>query len=397
MGLFDKKFCDICGEKIGLLGNRKLEDGNLCKDCAAKLSPWFSERKASTVEDIRGQLEYREANKEAVAAFNTTTSYGQVKKLLLDQNNGKFMIAATRNYQTENPDVLDFSQVTGCDIEVKENKTEQMTKDAEGHSVSYNPRRYTYNYDFYCNISVNHPYFNEMSFKLNDTSVTIDPNTTTTTYGGMNAARPMNQAYGQTRPMTAPQSPTRPAAPTGRPANTLNTPIARNMAANPGAAARPMNNLAAMNHATVKPQGASIGAGINAAVNRGNATGGVNARMNTPVRPNLNTPPARPVTPAARPAVNTGYARPVGMNQAVTTQDPQVLASYNTRYQSYLQMGDEIKAALTQIHDDYIADMEAKQEAMPTMAVNCPYCGGVSVPDETGCCAFCGASLVGLF
>ena len=44
MGLFDKKYCDICGEKIGLLGNRKLEDGNLCKNCAAKLSPFFSER-----------------------------------------------------------------------------------------------------------------------------------------------------------------------------------------------------------------------------------------------------------------------------------------------------------------------------------------------------------------
>ena len=26
MGLFDKKYCDICGEKIGLLGNRKVED-----------------------------------------------------------------------------------------------------------------------------------------------------------------------------------------------------------------------------------------------------------------------------------------------------------------------------------------------------------------------------------
>ena len=34
MGLFDKKYCDICGEKIGLLGNRKLENGNLCKNCA---------------------------------------------------------------------------------------------------------------------------------------------------------------------------------------------------------------------------------------------------------------------------------------------------------------------------------------------------------------------------
>ena len=47
MGLFDKKYCDICGEKIGLLGNRKLEDGNLCKDCAKKLSPWFSDRRSS--------------------------------------------------------------------------------------------------------------------------------------------------------------------------------------------------------------------------------------------------------------------------------------------------------------------------------------------------------------
>ena len=36
MGLFDKKICDICGEKIGLLGNRKLDDGNLCKDCDEK-------------------------------------------------------------------------------------------------------------------------------------------------------------------------------------------------------------------------------------------------------------------------------------------------------------------------------------------------------------------------
>ena len=37
--LFDKKECSVCGGEIGLLGNRKLEDGNLCKECAAKLSP----------------------------------------------------------------------------------------------------------------------------------------------------------------------------------------------------------------------------------------------------------------------------------------------------------------------------------------------------------------------
>ena len=51
--VFEKKTCDICGGEIGLLGNRKLDDGNLCKDCAAKLSPWFSDRRRSSVNQIR--------------------------------------------------------------------------------------------------------------------------------------------------------------------------------------------------------------------------------------------------------------------------------------------------------------------------------------------------------
>ena len=60
--LFEKKNCDVCGEEIKLLGNRKLEDGNLCKNCASKLSPWFDERRHSTVSQIKDQLAYREAN-----------------------------------------------------------------------------------------------------------------------------------------------------------------------------------------------------------------------------------------------------------------------------------------------------------------------------------------------
>lgn len=69
MGFFDRKYCDICGEKIGLLGNRKLEDGNLCKECAQKLSRWFEERRHSTVEDIKCQLEYRKQNEKRYKAF----------------------------------------------------------------------------------------------------------------------------------------------------------------------------------------------------------------------------------------------------------------------------------------------------------------------------------------
>ena len=55
--MFEKKNCDICGGEIGLLGNKKLEDGNLCKECASKLSPWFSDRRRSTVDQIREQLD----------------------------------------------------------------------------------------------------------------------------------------------------------------------------------------------------------------------------------------------------------------------------------------------------------------------------------------------------
>lgn len=80
MGLFDKKYCDICGEKIGLLGNRKLEDGNLCKDCARKLSPFFSERRNSTVEDIKRQLAYRAENEKKLAGFTPSMTFDGSKR-----------------------------------------------------------------------------------------------------------------------------------------------------------------------------------------------------------------------------------------------------------------------------------------------------------------------------
>ena len=171
MGLFDKKYCDICGSKIGLLGNRKLEDGNLCKDCAKKLSPWFSERRHSTKTSIQEQLNYREANREAVAAFHTTRSLGKNTKLLLDEDNRKFMVTSASNLSEANPDVLDYNQVTGCDLEIDENRSEKKRTDKDGKQVSYVPPRYEYSYNFYVTIQVNHPYFDDMRFQLNGSSV----------------------------------------------------------------------------------------------------------------------------------------------------------------------------------------------------------------------------------
>ena len=67
--MFEKKICGICGGEIGLLGNRKLEDGNMCKNCAAKLSPFFSDRRSSTLEQIREQLAYREDQHKRIFSF----------------------------------------------------------------------------------------------------------------------------------------------------------------------------------------------------------------------------------------------------------------------------------------------------------------------------------------
>ncbi len=172
--LFEKKECDICGGEIGLLGNRKLEDGNMCKECAKKLSPWFDERRHSTVVQIKEQLAYREENRAAVAAFRTTRSFGESQLLCMDEDKGKFYVAKTRDINKENPDVLDFSQVTGCELDIDEDRCEEKREDKDGNKVSYNPPRYRYNYDFDIVIRVNHPYFDDMRFRLNDDSVEVN-------------------------------------------------------------------------------------------------------------------------------------------------------------------------------------------------------------------------------
>ena len=163
--LFDKKECSICGGEIGLLGNRKLEDGNMCKSCAAKLSPWFGDRRQSTVDEIKEQLDYREANREKVASFRITRTLGERTKVLLDEDAGLFMVTAAKNLEEANPDVLSFSDVTGCKLDIDESRTEIEYEDKDGERKSFNPRRYAYSYDFYIVINVNNPYFNEIRLR----------------------------------------------------------------------------------------------------------------------------------------------------------------------------------------------------------------------------------------
>ena len=67
--------------------------------------------------------------------------------------------------------MIDFADVTGCDLKIDEDRDEIKKKDAEGKLVSYDPPRYEYSYDFDILIRVNNPYFDEISMRLNPSSV----------------------------------------------------------------------------------------------------------------------------------------------------------------------------------------------------------------------------------
>ncbi|MCR5041202.1 MAG: DUF4428 domain-containing protein [Clostridia bacterium] len=166
MGMFDKKFCDVCGEKIGMIVTRKLDDGNLCKDCARKLSPFFSERRHSTVEEIKQQLAYREQNKQNLASFNPTMELGTGMKIYIDQAAGAFICTRSSNWRADNPDIIPLGAVTGCEVEIDEDRDEIYMRDANGQNRSYNPPRYKYSYKMDYKIGVNTPYFTEIEFEL---------------------------------------------------------------------------------------------------------------------------------------------------------------------------------------------------------------------------------------
>ena len=84
----------------------------------------------------------------------------------------QFIVSRFSDWRSTNPDVLDYSKLTGCTTRITEDKDEITTKDAEGKEVSFMPPRYRYTYDFKAVLNVSNPYFDEMRF---------EPTTSTTT------------------------------------------------------------------------------------------------------------------------------------------------------------------------------------------------------------------------
>ena len=175
--LFAKKDCEICGGEIGLLGNRKLEDGDCCKSCASKLSPWFDERRHSTVAQIREQIAYREQNEAALASFKPIKAIGENYKMYVEydgQNPSRFIVNKNSLMTEGNPDIVPFANVAGCEVDVRDCRTEEKRRNDAGEYVSYIPPRYKFRYDFYIKLTIRDiPWFDDIRFKVNDRTVEI--------------------------------------------------------------------------------------------------------------------------------------------------------------------------------------------------------------------------------
>lgn len=165
MGLFGKETCGICGGELDS-DRHKVGDGFVCGGCARKLSPFFSAWRRSSTSEIKRQLAYRETNKADVAAFNVTRMFGGFTKVLLDDGARKMIVTSEDRWRELNPDVIGYSQVAGCDVEVHESRTEIWRERVDDSESDSDLPRYEIDLGIYVTIRVNNPWFDAIEFKV---------------------------------------------------------------------------------------------------------------------------------------------------------------------------------------------------------------------------------------
>lgn len=176
MGFFDKKYCDFCGEKIGLLGDKKLRDGHMCKVCEKKISDYIRDRKEWSVDEMRMHLIDREQNYETLRNINLTNVLCSGRnRVYFDCEQGYFFKCWTDRYLDENPDLIGFWHVTGCTTEIRESKSELTfeaeDKDHRKKNIKYEPAEYKYDYDFYVTVMLREFFVKSITIKVNDNDV----------------------------------------------------------------------------------------------------------------------------------------------------------------------------------------------------------------------------------
>ena len=156
MGLFDgnKKTCELCGEKIGLLGGlftaEELAGGaSICGNCRGKCTPGELNFKGMTLDDVKANIAAAEANKKKGATeFKATQkikkgAYRDRDFVDIDTNHGWFMNADEKNGWVYDLDAvyyfnldLVYAPVEGGSFEVRTEDYPELPKIPQGVKVT---------------------------------------------------------------------------------------------------------------------------------------------------------------------------------------------------------------------------------------------------------------------
>ncbi len=146
MGLFKKKYCEFCGEKIGSFNRgKKFKDGELCCECSEELSSNWHDTIRYTLADAVKHIDERKLNLEKLKSeFNPTAYYGFRPTLFVDEENKLFCItlggarettADTPRYVRENCDLFSFSQLEDTMLTSNENGIHTLIVSVTGNPL----------------------------------------------------------------------------------------------------------------------------------------------------------------------------------------------------------------------------------------------------------------------
>lgn len=167
--------CILCGAEAVSFGSQAIAAGWLCGDCVGKMSPWFRLRQDITPGELCTHLAYRESNKALLSDFLPTVRLWRNPTLYMDDVHRQFAVsdALTKEFPAENPDILEYGQILQCDTQIEESKTELKQFSPGLGRISYRPKRYNYRFHIWVRILVNHPFFKEMRFRLNQRPLVV--------------------------------------------------------------------------------------------------------------------------------------------------------------------------------------------------------------------------------
>ena len=144
MGLFKKKKCAFCDEKIGAFNKgKRFTDGELCCDCSSELSPNWYDTARYTIHDAAMHIDKRKENlKRLTSEFAPDVYYGFRPTLFIDNERKLFCITLggarecygdVPRYVNENCDLFSFSQLEDTMISSSDNGIHTLTVLIKNH------------------------------------------------------------------------------------------------------------------------------------------------------------------------------------------------------------------------------------------------------------------------